>query len=659
MMAQHTAGARGRARGKGAITRAIAAAGLVFTVFLFLLAAPAEAKKAEKSKLDGSWPKTLALLSATQDPLAQKMLVWLYASETNVLSEPRALMKFVEDNQDWPRLHAARRKIESSIEDSTLTPAEIATWFDLYPPLSYDGIRAYLDALIALKQTTRARAAIADFWPNADLKKNQVASLAGKYKNLFAAGAMTKRLDHLIWEGRYSEADTMLAFVTAETRALGYARMALAKQAPDANSALDKVPASLRGNEGLMFERMRYRRRKDSGDSALEMLATYKGKQERPDMWWDEIHIMARRALERGDYRAAHRIIGRHQLKDGADFASAEWLMGWLSLRYLNDPVDAYRHFDNMYRNVGSAVSRSRAAYWAARASEALKEAPTAQQWHKIAAFYPSTFYGQISYIKINGKPQLAALASPAITAETVAAFDKRELVRAVLLLHKVKLTRNADPFFAKLLALAKTRDDYRLIARLADKVDRPYYAVEANKQMQQNIGGFMIEEGYPLLPKPLPKQPDAALIHAIVHRESMFDPRAQSTVGARGLMQLMPATAKAVAKQTKRAYKLEMLTDEPTYNVALGSAYLNELVEKYNGYYPMAIAAYNAGPSRVSAWIGLFGDPRRGDMDSVDWVEHIPIYETRNYVQRVMESYFLYSVKLGHTPKTIGDFTR
>lgn len=624
---------------------------------MLLITAPAEAKKADKNKQDSNWQKTFAVLAATKDPVAKKLAVWFYASETSIGSEPRALMTFVEKNPDWPRLHAIRRKIESNLFGSTLATAEIVAWFDHYPPLSYAGIRAYLDALLALNQTTRARTALADYWPQADLQKNQVAALAATYKKLFAAGAMTARLDHLIWEGRYAEADTMLAFVTPETRALGYARMALAKMEPDANSALAKIPANLRGNEGLLFERMKYRRRKDSGDSALEMLAAYKGQQTRPDKWWHEIHIMARRALERGDYRGAHRITSRHQLSEGSDFASAEWLLGWLNLRYLDDPIAAYRHFDKMYRNVGSAVSRSRAAYWAARASEALKETTTAQQWHKISAFYPSTFYGQLSYIALHGKPTLAALASPIIQPETTTNFNKRELVRVVHLLHKVKLTRNADPFFAKLLALAKTRDEFRLIAQLAKDVKRPYYAIEANKQMQQNIGGFMIEEGYPLLPKPLPKAPDAALVHAIVHRESMFDPRAQSHAGARGLMQLMPATAKAYAKKTKRSFTPDMLIDDPKYNVALGSFYLNELVEQYGGYYPMAIAAYNAGPSRVRAWIGMFGDPRRGDMDVLDWVEHIPIYETRNYVQRVMESYFLYRVKLGQAPKTILEF--
>lgn len=629
---------------------------LAFSLAFLLPGMPASAKKPDASALDGNWQKTFALLRDTKDPVAQKLVVWLYASQTSVPSEPRALMSFVNANPDWPRLHAVRRKIEVSIADSGLSPADTAAWFDTHPPLSYDGIRAYLDALTALGKTAQARSALDDYWMEAQLKKNEVASMAAAYKKLFMPGAMTKRLDHLIWEERYDEADTMLAFVTPQTRALGYARMALARLGKDADSALAKVPENLRGDEGLMYERMRYRRRKDSGDSALDILAAYKGKQDHPGKWWAEIHIMARRALERGDYRAAERIAGRHQLSEGADFASAEWLLGWLDLRFLNNPVSAYRHFDRLYRNVGSAVSRSRAAYWAALASEKLGETPTARQWHAIAAFYPSTFYGQLSYVTLHGKPAPSAFAPSPVPAQDEAAFDKRELVRAVLLLHKIKLTRMADPFFAKLLTQAKTGEDYRLIARLAGKVDRLYYAVEANKQMQQTIGGFMIDDGYPLLPKPLPKHPDAALIHAIVHRESMFDPRAQSTVGARGLMQLMPATAKAVAKKTKRAYKADLLLDDPRYNVALGAAYLDELVGKYNGYLPMAIAAYNAGPSRVSTWIGLFGDPRRGDIDALDWIEHIPIYETRNYVQRVMESYFLYRVKLGLPAKSILD---
>ena len=136
-----------------------------------------------------------------------------------------------------------------------------------------------------------------------------------------------------------------------------------------------------------------------------------------------------------------------------------------------------------------------------------------------------------------------------------------------------------------------------------------------------------------------------------------MFDTKALSTAGARGLMQLMPATAKRMAKQVGRSYSLDTLTAEPKYNVTLGAHYLNSLIEDYNGFYPMAIAAYNAGPGRVKEWNAKFGDPRRGEIDVIDWVEQIPFYETRNYVQRVMETYFIYRIKHGQPPRGIHDF--
>lgn len=623
-------------------------------------AKPAEkkpAKKADASPLDGDWQKTFALIRDTKDPIAQKLVVWFYASETNVPSEPRALMRFVEDNPGWPRLFAVRRKIESVIGDSALTPAETATWFDTYPPLSYDGARAYVNALLALQQNTRARAALDDFWMKATLSRNETASLVAAYKPLFGRGAMAKRLDAMLWEDRQAEAETMLAFVDPDTRALGYARLALARQAPDANSALAKVPAALQRDEGLMFERMKYRRRKDPGNSALEVLDAFKGKQAHPEKWWPEIHIMARRAIEKGDYRSAYAIAARHQLTEGAEFAGAEWMLGWLKLEHLNDPVMAYRHFDRLYRGVGSAVSRSRAAYWAARTSERLHEMPTAQQWHSIAAYYPSTFYGQLSYVALHGKPDAQAFAEQKPDAATTAAFNSGELVRAIRLLSKVGLIRLADPFFSKLLAQATTRADFELIAKLAHDTNRLYYAVEANKQMQQDLGGFMFDQGYPVLSFKTPAEPERALIHAIIYRESMYDPQIQSAAGARGLMQLMPGTAQHIAKKEGRDYKTDYLTDNPRYNVDIGSAYLASLVDQYNGYYPMAIAAYNAGPSRVAQWIALFGDPRDGKIDALDWVEHIPIYETRNYVQRVMETYFIYKVKMGQPPRTILEF--
>ncbi len=613
-------------------------------------------KKPQASALDDNWQKTFALIGNKKDPVAQKLVVWLYATETEIAADPKALMQFAAANPEWPRLHQIRRKIEPNIAD-VAKPADIAVWFKNNPPLTYDGLKAYLDALLASGQTEAARQALSDLWPEMELKKNQVSSIASSYKKLFAAGAHQKRLDNLIWSERFDEAEAMLAFVSADQRSVGHARLSLARQRPDASTAVGKVPQALSRDEGLVFERMRYRRRKDPGDGALEMLAMLPAKQTRPDIWWKEIHILARRAIEKKDSKSAYRITARHQTFEGSSFAQAEWLLGWISLRYLNDAAAAYRHFDKMYRSVDSAISRARAAHWAALASEKLKEQATADQWHKIAAYYPSTFYGQISLLKIVHDPGKQNLVRPQPTETEIKIFEARELTRAIRLLHQAKLTRLADPFFAKLLSLARTPSDYTMIARLALGVDRRYYAVEANKQAQQNIGFFISEEGYPMLPFTPPKKPESSIVHSIVYRESMFDTKALSTAGARGLMQLMPATAKRMAKQLGRGYSLDNLTAAPKYNVTLGSHYLNSLIEDYNGFYPMAIAAYNAGPGRVKEWNAQFGDPRRGEIDVIDWVEQIPFYETRNYVQRVMETYFIYRIKHGLPPRSIHDF--
>lgn len=614
--------------------------------------------------------KTFTLLRQANDPVAQKLVTWLFATETEIAIEPDTLIKFAEENKDWPALHKFRSKIEKNIGGSTEN-ARIISWFKEKPPTGFDGIKAYVDALIKSGAREEAKKALATFWQSGSLRKNETAALAGAYSTLFHTGAHNARLDTLIWDGRYDEAEYMLAFAGPEARKLGQTRIALAETAKNADAMVKAVPEHLQKDEGLLFERMRYRRRKDMDDGALEMLNLAPKAQKRPEKWWGEIAILARRKIEDGDYKAAHAIALRHKLKAGVEFAQAEWFLGWIELRQLNNPTTAYQRFDTMFRNVNSAISKSRAAYWAARAADELPppapakpgvppaqtNAQLAMQWYKVAAMYPSTFYGQIAFVKTYGTPT-APFSEPLITPAAKAAFAADERVRAVHILHKAKLTRFVDPFLAKLLDGAKTDVDFDLIAVLAREVERPYYTVEANKEAQQKIGKFLMREGYPTL-KSLPvAQPEKSLVYAIIHRESMFDPKAQSPVGARGLMQLMPATGKSMAKKVDRTFNIPKLIDDPTFNILLGSTYLESLIDNYGGYYPMAIAAYNAGPGNVAKWVTMFGDPRKPNgLDTIDWIEHIPIYETRNYVQRVMESYFMYRLRHGQPPKTIADF--
>lgn len=610
------------------------------------------------SSMDADWPKTFALVKNHSDPVGAKLLTWLYVTETSFAVETHQLLAFVRQNPAWPKLHIFKRKIEAGIA-AELKPQEIVAWFQQNPPQTYDGARAYLTALLQTGQEQAARDALAAYWVEADLNKNQTAALAGGYKNGFAPGAHVARLDHLLWEERYTEAEYMLAFVDGNIRAAAQARIALGRLAKNAEGTLAAVPAQLMESEGVLFERLRYRRRKNMDAGAAEILARMPAKTVRPDRWWSEINILVRRALERRDYATAYKLASKHQLTDGFEFSQAEWMMGWLKLRFLKDPVQAYKHFDAMYKKVGTAISLSRGAYWAARAAEKATPGTThAKDWDKIAAQYPSTFYGQLSYEKLYGRPKPDTFKEAPIPQATVAAFEKDELVRAVKLLHGLKIDKMVDPFLARMIANAKTREQFSLVAGLAREMGRYYYTVQANKDCQQTIGQFLFYEGYPTLP-PLPLQsPEKSLVHAIIHRESMFNPLAMSPVGARGLMQLMPGTAKGVAKQVGERYNADRLMSDPRYNTLLGSTYLHDLVQDYGGFYPMAIGAYNAGPGNVQKWLRDYGDPRApGGMNVLDWIEHIPIYETRNYIQRVLESYYIYRLRFGQEPRTVMDF--
>lgn len=620
-------------------------------------AAERRAEAARKTELDQDWLKTVALVQNQKDPVARKLLTWIYVTGTRLPIDAKQLIAFEAANPTWPKMGEFRDKIEQNIAAS-LPPADTAAWFADNPPETFDGIKADLNALIRSGHPELARTALSAYWKDAEMTKTETATLVGTYRNYLSPADYAARLDALIWQNRYEDAQTMLAFVDPATRALAEARIGLGKMAKNAPQLAEAVPAALQNNEGLLFERLRWRRRHDQDDGALDLIRHMPAQVADPELWWGELNVMARRAMEKHNYALAYEIARKHTLTNGIQFSQAEWLLGWLELRNLKQPAAALARFDTLYHHVGTAISRSRAAFWAARAAAAIPDASAAEDWEKVAAQYPSTFYGQLAYEKVYGTPTAETFREPPVDPAALNDFNQQELVRAVRLLHGVGLNTLIDPFLAKLNAMAKTKTDFRLNAMLAAEAGRLYFTVEANKELQQKLGQFLFDEGYPVMAVPA-QAPEKSLVHAIIHRESMFNPLAMSPVGARGLMQLMPTTAKVIAKREHETYNVTRLTADPRYNVELGSAYLRRLVDNFGGFYPMAIAAYNAGPGNVTDWINTFGDPRKGNLDLVDWIEDIPIYETRNYIQRVMESYYIYRLHFGEQPRTIMDFVK
>lgn len=604
--------------------------------------------------MDRDWQKTFVLMR-DKDPVAAKLLTWIYATETNVPLEAGNLMKFADANPDWPRLSSFRDKIEESISSSKVAPHDTADWFRRNPPQTHEGLNAFMKALWSFGETEEAGRALDAFWRGAALDKNETAAIAAEYGRYLTPADHAARLDSLIWAGRYSEAELMLAFVGPDVRAEGQARIAFARNSPKALKLLSDVPANLLGDQGLLFERARWHRRHNEDSRALEIIDGVRAPLVHPEQWWVEQNTLARRAMEDRDFGGAYRIAARHQMKDGIEYAQAEWLQGWLELRFLKQPGAALKRFAGLYTRVQSAISKSRAAYWAARAAETLHMTADARQWDQAAADYLSTYYGQLSYRRLHGAGAHIDIGDAPLAPGAAKEFEKNELVRAVRILQRTGLDQCIDSFLAKIVSLARTNDDYRLAARLAIDTGHDHYAVQANKDIQQKLGGWLLADGYPVL-HAVPPKPEKALVHAVIYRESMFNPNAVSAAGALGLMQLMPATAKAYSKLKKKArFRKEKLTEDPHYNVQVGAAYLSALLDQYPA--PLAIAVYNAGPGNVSDWKKAFGNPGSKDVDIVDWIELISNYETRNYVQRVMESWYMYRLKFHQKPVTVLDF--
>ncbi|MBU6475756.1 MAG: lytic transglycosylase domain-containing protein [Alphaproteobacteria bacterium] len=606
-----------------------------------------------------AWQRNARLMD-DRSPLARKIVLWLTVTQTAKAVPAATLIAFANANPGWPELYVFDKQIENGVKTSNLRASEIAAWFDRHPPKNPDAFNAYMRALKVEGEQAKERAALAAFWPDANLTRAQTRALAAQYRALLPPQLRHERLENLLWSNRFSEAEYLLPAADAQDRALAEARIALGRMSGDAGALVRRLPPAAQNDPGLIYARVRWRRMTKHDTGAYLLLRQEPENPPHVDLWWREREILARRAIEKRDFRRAFDLLNDSRVTAGDDYVTKEWTLGWLDLDFLGRPRAAYLHFEKFYNATESAISCARGAYWLSRAAEKAGWPAAASRWGRIAAQYPSTFYGQLAFEATNHAPARAALfRATAVSAPDRQGFDANELVRAVRLLNGDGLANETDPFFYKMLYTAETKQEFMLIARLAYQVKRPQFAVLANMRMQMTLGAFMYPEGYPLLPLRAAYRPDSALVDAVIHRESMFATTATSPAGAEGLMQLMPATARQVARRIGVRFSRSALTKDPQYNITLGGAYLQQLLNEYDGFAPLAIAAYNAGPRNVDTWIHEFGDPRSSSVDLIDWIEEIPIYETRDYVQRVLETYYMYRIRLGEGPKTILAFRK
>ncbi len=629
---------------------------LTYTVFAALFAfAPLTAAKADTAAArelvaaaeKEDWKAVARIAPRVQGRLVQAYADWLDYQQRNTDATFEEIAFFLEEHPSWPRRTELRRAAERAV-DGTQSGTVLIEWFGNNPPVTGEGALAYLDALSGAGATVRIPELARTYWVARNFDAGTEQKFLRKYGRHITEADHIARLDRLIWARSHTAAWRMLRRVDPDQAALGTARIALSRQSPGVDAAIAKVPAGLRNDPALQFERLRWRRKKDKDLSAADLYHQHKGPRPAPEMWALEGRILARRALENGQHTEAARLAAGHRLKSGGGFAASEFLAGWVRLALLGQPNAAGDHFDTLYSGVSFPISRARGAYWKARAAAARGNAQLAAEWYERAAAYPTTFYGQEA-ARMLGRPldrfEFATPTDPLAREE----FLDRELVQLVQRLHELGADKRLRTFLLHLAGLAESAEERLLVAQLAHESDRPREAIRAIKRLSQLDNKVGIA-GYPTVNIPgsgtSHGAPDA-LVLAVIRQESGFDRTAISRADARGMMQLLPGTAKRVAKDLSLPYKTSRLTVDPQYNIRLGRTYLSQMLERFAGSVPLALAAYNAGPHRVDRWLQLFGDPRTGQIDMIDWMESIPFAETRNYVQRVTEAQRVYEYLL------------
>jgi soluble lytic murein transglycosylase len=579
-----------------------------------------------------------------RDTALNKVIRGIYLGQPGNDAGFNELTAFITNNPEWPNIKGITAMTEQKMPEKA-TNELVLNWFAAHPPITLIGFYRYIDALSISGNNQNVTNLIRTRWIEGDFTSEELQVFHVRFTQYLGDDEIWARLDRLLWKGDSLAAKQMYTYVDPGTKALAEARLGLAKKAKNADSLIAHVPTDMQSDPGLIYERLRNYVRDNRDDQALTILQHPLEHLGKPEAWWEQRHIMARRLMETKNYESAYRLAIDHGQLQGRSLIDAEFLCGWLALRFLGAPEEAHRHFQILYDNANTPISRARGAYWLGRTYEAHGDKEIAEQAYETAAALNITYYGQLAATRIYDNPTINASPEPAIPENVRSAFYSRDLIRAIEHLHAMGEVDRAHIYFRAATDTAEQRSEFALLTELAYRLERPDYAVEAGKAANQK-NMLMAAGGFPLLDHKLPKSSDMAFTHALIRQESLFNPKAKSPVGAMGLMQLMPATAKQVAKSLGLRYKAKNLST-PEYNIRLGSAFIKDQVNDFGGSYVLALAGYNAGPRRVRDWIGDIGDPRKPDVDVVDWIEEIPIPETRNYVQRIMESLQVYRARL------------
>jgi len=607
----------------------------------------AAVKRAIELVRRGKTSEATAVGNSVTDPLAAKLIEWVVLRAENDAFDFQRYAGFVAANPGWPNITQFRRKAEAALWQNGVNDTLVRRYFSSNEPLTAKGKLAYARALLSEGNRAGAQQFVRDAWRNDSLGSAMERQVLENFGPLLSGADHKARVNQRLYADDTEQALATAQRLGASQVALVRARAAVNDKSTRAKALLDAVPADARQDPVYLYTLAQWLRRNDRVAEAARVMMSAPTQVDNPDDWWTERRLLARELLDAGDARTAFRIARNAAMPEKeANRVEHLFTAGWIAFRFLNDPATAKPLFARVIDVAEHPASSSRGYYWSGRVAEALGQTGEARGHYDRAARFSTTYYGQIAHARLGGA-ELRIPPAPAAHPQA----GRLEIVRAIDMLYAID---ERDLVASAVADLADRANDPASLAAVASLLER-----RSDARALALLGRIAVGKGLPFeyyaypvagLPrfKPIGPVVEPHVAYAIARQESGFNPRARSGANALGLMQILPGTAKLVAKKNGVAFDASRLLSDPVYNVQMGSAELGDVIQTYNGSYILAFVAYNAGRGRVRQWIERFGDPRDPQVDPIDWVERIPFSETRNYVQRVMENMQVYRVRFG-----------
>ena len=567
--------------------------------------------------------------------------------------------RFLNANPDWPDDNRLRGVAERQMRPGEFGPSVIA-FFRPEKPRTGNGRARLAEALAASERTVEATNMAREAWASGDLPTADQASIAARYWASLTAADHDRRADALLFARKTDDAARAAAYASPARRAAFTARVAMQQRSADAEALYRLVDAQVASDAGLLIDRIRFLKLYNNENGARALAARphqFVHRPADPARFVETMLSLANDAYGARQYQQAYDIgrqindafaagtdIAKQSYAIRDDYTSLVWLAGQSALSGINRPAQAVQQFVDYSKGGKSLQVTSKGLYWAGRAALYAGRAAEANQYFMAAAAYPELFYGQLALERLGrAMPVPAAAPASLVTPIQRAAFQRNRLAQATRLLGQ-QGRRDEQTQFVRALAESLTNDGDRVLAsEYGQSIGRQDLAVWTARAARNNGSAFYYRSAFPTHSSNAPSGKMWSLVHGITRQESSFDRSAMSRVGARGMMQLMPGTAREESGKIAVGYDLGRLTSDPSYNVMLGSSYFQRMVSQWGGNYVLAVASYNAGAGNVRKWVRAYGDPRSPGVDTLRWIEQIPFSETKGYVQRVMENSVVY----------------